>query len=1095
MRRLALASLFWLLAGVAGAAPVWEAPQPSPAALRAAAEDVRAEAKATERKPVAEALAKRAGMLEDLATALDERSRRVSEDKAARSQNEQEIKEVAAAERAPPVTPEAPTAEGLRQLEGEVEAGRRTVETLAGERSTLETRMEALPRLLEEARLRAQGARTRAAALEEERANAADLEERALAGVRAENARLEARVAEEEVMALAAEGAGRGGLELLDARLDIAERRQRLRSARLTSYREALEQQLTDDLTRLRTALADAQQARREAVDAVGIFKATQQLRIAQLALDVAEIDRRRLDLERALAVQRERLAVERNELEGVRTAVERDPRSSYTATRLKQTFQRLQRRQQGLEQDAAPGLADVGEARAQRLDVGDALAAFSEQWRDQIAALPDDAQLSPADRRAALDKLREGVRQELRRQSASLTAYIAAGEALRSVQAERVEVFADLDRLVRTRIFWIQDAAPLWIDLGNQVGPELSRLADWSIRLQDDTTAAALGALAEDPLELALALLVLVVLPTALLLTRRRLGRLVHREARTRGGQVRRVLMGVLLSSLGPLTLLLAELIVGRTGLPDDIRQTLQALLEHAAVAAWAWSLTQLFLGRDGVLVEHFGVAADRTQEAAGVLSLLVTGYAVCLLPERLLSGAPVRGVTLARVGWIALGVVSLLAAARALRRKGPLMAALARAFGDRPDRASLAPPFRALVLLTIIAIIGMDVAGYRYGAGRLARGMVLSLLVVVPLALTRIMVTEAWRRSRVTEETPSPRAPRWIRPVFVSVGALLLALVWGVDQGAVRLLDAIHLYAFSDGTHVSLLDLVGALVALAIAIWLVRGLPNLMKIIVFPYFSLDDGVQYAITTIARYLLFFVGLFAAFAALHLDLGKLSWLMAALGVGIGFGLQEIVSNFISGVILLVERPIRVGDFVSVGPLEGRVLHINIRATALLSLDRREIIVPNKDLITKEVTNWTRGDRMIRITVPISVAYGSNVEQVTSVLLQVAGADPVVLVAPAPEVIFSRHGDSSLDFELRVHLPDPWVRFQTIHRLNGAINRAFAEHGVQIPFPQRDLHIRTISADLKLPPAAPPPAAPPPPAEQAPPAPPPDQPPP
>ncbi|MEZ4467383.1 MAG: hypothetical protein R3F43_23795 [bacterium] len=682
---------------------------------------------------------------------------------------------------------------------------------------------------------------------------------------------------------------------MLDARLDIAERRQRIRTTALSAYREALERQLTDELTRLRTAVADAEQTlreatAREATEPVARFQAGRALEIAKSRLEVAEIDRKRLDLERELAVQRERLAVERNELEGVRAAVERDPRSSYTASRLKETFQRLQRRQQGLEEDSAPGLADVGEARAQRLDIGDALAGFSEQWRDQVELLPSEVGMGPAERlerRAALDKLREEQRQELRRQSASLTAYIAAGEALRSVQRERVDVFADLDRLVRTRIFWIQDAPPLWADLRAHVGAELSRLADWSIELQGPKTVAALTALTEDPLELGLAVLVLLVLPVALLLTRRRLGRLVHREARTRGGQVRRVLLGILLSSLGPLTLLLAELIVGRTGLPDGIRPTLQALLEHAAVSLWAWSLTHLFLGRDGVLVEHFGVAADRAHEAAGVLSLIVTGYAVCLLPERLLSGPPVRGVVLARVGWIALGAVSLLAGARALRRRGPLMAALARAFGDRPERASLAPPFRAMLLLAIVAVIAMDVAGYRYGAGRLARGMVLSLLVVVPLALTRIMVTEAWRRAHTAEDGETPRAPRWIRPVFVTTGALLLALVWGVDQGAVRLLDAIHLYAFADGTHISLLDVVGALVALAVVIWLVRALPNIMKAIVFPYFSLDDGVQYAITTIARYLLFFVGLFAALSALHLDLGKLSWLMAALGVGIG----------------------------------------------------------------------------------------------------------------------------------------------------------------------------------------------------------------
>lgn len=1039
------------------AAPVWEAPKPAPEALRTLADEVQSEVKAAE-GALAEALTRRVGLLQELAEAIETARQREAEARAAQKELEREADVLAARERA---VLGPPTPEGLRQLEAEVESARRRVEARAAERNRLEARLEALPRRIEEARQRTQTALARALALDQQLAD--DPTTATLAKVLAENARLEARLAEEQARILAAEEGDRSSAELLDNQLDLAERFLRQVSAELATLREAAEQQLTDELTRLRQAVQAAEVAAAAAADPWGHFMGTERARLARTELEVAEAERARLELERELSQQRDRLAVERGELDGVRSAIERDPRSSHTAQRLKETFQRLQRRQQGLEHDAeAPALTRLGVARARRLDVGDALAAFTDRWRE--ATLPlEDASQNPAERlrkRQEQDALRDLMRGALRRLSAALTAYIAAGEALRSVQAERAQVFADLDRLVRTRIFWIQDAAPLWEDLGDHLGGELSRILAWFSRLQDEAAATSLAAMTRNPLDLVLALALVVGLPLGLFLARRRFAALMRRPAETLRARLQRVAVGLVLVSLVPLSLLLASAIVASTGLPDDVRTVLEHLLEHLAFALGAWSLVTALLSRDGLLVQHFAVPPEPVHEAALVLRFLVTGFAICLLPEHLFGGPPLRAQTLAHFGIFAFGFVVLAAVARTLRRRGLLMPALAKAFGDRPDRASLAPPFRILVLLAILLILGMDTLGYRYGAGRLARGLFLSVLVVVPLALLRPRVTEAWRRWRAPDEGPLPEAPRWMRPAFVTVGLLLLALVWGVDQGAVRLLEGIRLYDLDDDRAITLLDVAAALVVLAITIWVVSTLPRALKALVFPYFSLDDGAQYAIASIARYVLFFIGLVAALNTLKLDLGKLSWLMAALGVGIGFGLQEIVSNFVSGVILLLERPIRVGDFVSMGPIEGRVLHINIRATTILSLDRREIILPNKDLITKEVTNWTGEDRMIRITLVVFVAFGSDVEQVTRVLLAVAADDPVVVEDPAPEVVLMRHTLNGMEFELRVHIPDPWVRFRIIDRLNKAIVRTFEAEGIRVALPQQDLHIRS-----------------------------------
>ena len=205
-----------------------------------------------------------------------------------------------------------------------------------------------------------------------------------------------------------------------------------------------------------------------------------------------------------------------------------------------------------------------------------------------------------------------------------------------------------------------------------------------------------------------------------------------------------------------------------------------------------------------------------------------------------------------------------------------------------------------------------------------------------------------------------------------------------------------------------------------------------------------------------------------ALSEIHLDLGRLGWLMAAIGVGLGFGLQEIVSNFVSGIILLVERPVQVGDIVTVGNMSGTVRRINIRATTILNFDRQEVILPNRSLITREVTNWTRGDTINRLVISIGVAYGSDIEKVSQILMQIACEDPDVMKDPAASVVFMQHGESSLDFNLRVFIPSPSFIMVLRDRLNKRINREFEKHGIEIPFPQRDLHIKSSAVQAQDP---------------------------
>jgi small-conductance mechanosensitive channel len=197
-----------------------------------------------------------------------------------------------------------------------------------------------------------------------------------------------------------------------------------------------------------------------------------------------------------------------------------------------------------------------------------------------------------------------------------------------------------------------------------------------------------------------------------------------------------------------------------------------------------------------------------------------------------------------------------------------------------------------------------------------------------------------------------------------------------------------------------------------------------------------------------------------------INLTGLAFFIGILSVGIGFGLQNIANNFVSGLILLFERPIKPGDMVSVGDTEGRVQEIQMRATTVLTRDNVTIIVPNSQLVSEKVINWSHKDPKVRIHIPIGVAYGSDVQLVTELLLKVAKGHPQVMDEPPPNVWFVDFGDSSLNFELLVWINNPILRKQIQSDLNYAIDAVFRQHNVTIPFPQRDLHLCSLPLNHK-----------------------------
>ncbi|HZI33113.1 MAG TPA: mechanosensitive ion channel domain-containing protein [Candidatus Binatia bacterium] len=266
---------------------------------------------------------------------------------------------------------------------------------------------------------------------------------------------------------------------------------------------------------------------------------------------------------------------------------------------------------------------------------------------------------------------------------------------------------------------------------------------------------------------------------------------------------------------------------------------------------------------------------------------------------------------------------------------------------------------------------------------------------------------------------------------------------------------------------SQISLISIFKLLVIVALLFVVERFLRSFLRRRVLSRTHLDPDLQFALSRFAGYCFIAIGLFFAFKVIHLDLSAFAVMIGALGVGIGFGLQNIVSNFISGLVILAERPIALGHRVEVGGVAGRVTQINLRSTTVVTNDNITIIVPNSHFITEAVTNWSHGDPKVRLRLPVGVAYGSDVEKLRKVLLEVAAENPSALKEPAPAVRFLEFGDSSLNFELAVwtiemaHQP---ARFRS--DLYFAIERKLRENQIEIPFPQRDLHLRSGKITLE-----------------------------
>ena len=387
----------------------------------------------------------------------------------------------------------------------------------------------------------------------------------------------------------------------------------------------------------------------------------------------------------------------------------------------------------------------------------------------------------------------------------------------------------------------------------------------------------------------------------------------------------------------------------------------------------------------------------------------------------------------------------------------------------------------------------------GYYYTAQRLASHLNTTLWVVIVLAIVfyclrrwltlgrkKLMLSQAKQRladaakrdpnqpiaaplledAEVNLVVVNEQTMRLVSSFIVVSGLFAVFMIWSDVLPAIALLENFKLWTVQgdkpdETINITLANLLLIVPIMALMVIAGRNVPGLLEIALLQHLPITSAGRYAITTLSRYTIVFIGILFVFNTIGLRWSSIQWLVAALGVGLGFGLQEIFANFVSGLILLFEQPIRVGDVITLDGTTGSVSKIRMRATTIVNWDRQELIIPNKDLITGKLLNWTLSDTTNRIVINVGIAYGSDSELACSSIMAICEDHANILTDPPPTVTFDSFGESTLNLTLRAFLANLEVRLQTVHELNTRIHCKLGELGIEISFPQRNLHIRSL----------------------------------
>jgi potassium efflux system protein len=686
---------------------------------------------------------------------------------------------------------------------------------------------------------------------------------------------------------------------------------------------------------------------------------------------------------------------------------------------------------------------------------------------------------------------------------------YLTRLGVIEAADQEVAKMADELATFIRKELTWIPNLSPLsptdFRGFPQALGWLLAP-ANWRQALSDAGRTAA-----SHPLYSILALLAIALTMAGRWLARRRLPQIAELIRRIRTDTYRHTVKALLLTVVAAAAWPLIFAVIGWQVEADPIGgpfgNAVGSAFQDVVRLVFLLSLLKWLTRRDGLGRRHFRWPAEISEalhKRIGWLALLLVPTAFLV---NLSSHAGVTELSYA-IGRPMLLVALLILAAfvwRIFRRSGAFM----RYFEEhQPDGwISRLRVFWFPVFLGVpVALFFGAILGYAHTAAQLTGLLVgetalllLVLLIVRDMLLRWFYVIE--RRSRLetaVRQREEARAGREQRDdettatgfdieipevdyrelgeqaravirVSVLIGVILsVGSIWGELLPAFGFLDSIDLPFFKiemvDGVEqqfaVSLADLGVGILILAGTLFAAKNLSGLLGFTLLRSLRLDAGGNYAIVTLCQYLVVAIGVLVAFSVVGLQWSKLQWLIAALSVGLGFGLQEIVANFVSGIILLLERPVRIGDIVTVGGVDGYVSRIQIRATTILTWEKKELIIPNKEFITGKVVNWTLSDSVNRILINVGIAYGSDVGKALELLKVVTKENEYVLEDPKPVITFEAFGDNALMLYVRCYISSLDHRLETITSLHESIYAAFATAGIVIAFPQRDVHLDT-----------------------------------
>lgn len=734
----------------------------------------------------------------------------------------------------------------------------------------------------------------------------------------------------------------------------------------------------------------------------------------------------------------------------------------------------------------------DVNQQRDSLYQVNDYIANIEKQLIEKSGGEPENSHLLSAEDKSALMKLLDVRRELLDELNIQLGNQISQAISLQLDQNQLLSVISSLEHTLTQQIFWVNSNKPIdltWVKSFPEAAKQQITQLDFNL---------SKGSIKKGITNSLLVIIPLILLAIVFIWMHRKitlkLQEIDQRLSSLRQDSLLNTPFALLLTLLQTLPTALVLVAFGywflKTGNPQG--EFVWALCLQLALFWLLFELTLRLLKPKGIAERHFGI----DKKIAAQTRRRVLHLSVPLVPliyfstygviNPLKVSEDVIGQLIILISLLMLFIFTL-----------PFCKHIWR------ERSSHLTRSIVITLLTFspFILLGLMMAGYYYTTLRLANRWLDTLyllllwnityyaclrgltLVARKLAYQRALErrkaqnqddneNEPIKEPPMTIELISQQSLRLMTMVLFIIFSLGFYAIWSDFITIFSFLDSVDLWHYTTATaegsntlqSVTLANLILAMVIIVVSWIMTRNLPGLLEVLVLSRLQLRQGSTYAITTILTYIIVGIGAITSLSMIGVTWSKLQWLAAALTVGLGFGLQEIFANFVSGIILLFERPIRIGDTVTIGTYSGTVSKIRIRATTIVDSDRKEVIIPNKAFVTDRLINWSLSDTVTRITVSIGVAYGSDLDKVKQVLLSAATSNSKVMTDPGPSVYFTGFGASTLDHELRFYVRQISERGSTSDEVNRAIDRLCRENNIDIAFNQLEVHLHNNKGD-------------------------------